>query len=97
MAGLSGYDFGDSLGIDQHLQANYFDFSGSALQEEGSSQPSADTLSSLDGFSFLATVHSPTPSPTLAEASYDTNLYADPAWPWGQSQSSGMGVLQVSP
>ncbi|KAI9451120.1 hypothetical protein BJY52DRAFT_1299435 [Lactarius psammicola] len=96
MAGLSGYTYGDSLGIDQHLQASYFDLSSGVLQEEGSSQLSANTLSSLNEFEFLATVHSPTPSPTLASAGYDTNLYADPAWPWGQNESPGMGVLQLA-
>ncbi|KAH9073554.1 hypothetical protein EDB83DRAFT_2672875 [Lactarius deliciosus] len=93
MAGLSGYGYSDGLSFDQHLQANHFDFS---LQAEGSSQPSADTLSSLNELSFLATVHSPTPSPPLASASYDTDLYAGPAWPWGQSESPDMGVLQLA-
>ncbi|KAH8978102.1 hypothetical protein EDB92DRAFT_653780 [Lactarius akahatsu] len=96
MAGLSGYGYSDSLSFDQHLQADHFDFSSGFLQAEGSSQPSADTLSSLNEFSFLATVHNPTPSPTLASASNGTNLYADPAWPWGQSESPDMGVLQLA-
>ncbi|KAH9165518.1 hypothetical protein EDB89DRAFT_2009120 [Lactarius sanguifluus] len=96
IAGLSGYGYSDGLSFDQHLQANRFDFSSDFLQAEGSAQPSADTLSSLNELSFLATVHSPTPSPTLASASYDTNLYANPAWPWGQSESPGMGVLQLA-
>ncbi|KAH8986087.1 hypothetical protein EDB86DRAFT_2956729 [Lactarius hatsudake] len=96
IAGLSEYGYSDSLSFDQHLQANHFDFSSGSLQAEGSSQPSADTLSSLNELSFLATVHSPTPSPALASASYDTNLYADPTWPWGQSESPDMGVLQLA-
>ncbi|KAH9055244.1 hypothetical protein EDB87DRAFT_1341620 [Lactarius vividus] len=95
-AGLSGYGYSDGLSFDQHLQADYFDFSGGSLQGEGSSQPSADALSSLNEFSFLATVHSPTPPPTLASGSNDTNLYADPAWPWSQSESPGMGDLQLA-
>ncbi|KAH9046678.1 hypothetical protein EDB84DRAFT_1575702 [Lactarius hengduanensis] len=96
IAGLSEYGYRDSLSFDQHLQANHFDFSSGSLLAEGSSQPSADTLSSLNEFSFLATVHNPTPSPTLASVSNGTNLYADPAWPWGQSESPDMGVLQLA-
>ncbi|KAI9442902.1 hypothetical protein H4582DRAFT_1921000 [Lactarius indigo] len=96
MAGLSEYGHGNNLDSDhQNLQENYLDFSGNGLAE-GSSQPSADTLSSLNELCFLATVHCPTPSPTLASASYDTNPYADPAWPWGQSESPGMGGLELA-
>jgi hypothetical protein len=87
MASLS---YGDSLGMDS------FDLS-STLQAEDSSQPSSDTLDSLNELAFLATVHRPpTPSPTLASASSDTYSYPD-AWLWDQSESPSMGLLQVSP
>ena len=85
-----------SLSYGDSLSTDFFDFSG-ALQAEGSSQPPSDTLDSLNELSFLATVHGPsTPLPTLASALNDTYPYPD-AWLWDQSESPGMGLLQVSP
>jgi hypothetical protein len=75
-----GNTYGDNLGIDQLLQSHPLDL------QTGTS---TNTLSSLSEFSFLET---PTTPPTL-----DTYQYTNPStWPWDQSESPGMGVLQVS-